>query len=290
MSILMGDILNAIESEMRALVLQSRALSLQSNLWPEGLAPDAVCLTVDVEWAHPVVLADLVSLFDSAGVAGTFFVTHDGVELPGHERGLHPNFRRNGDSYRAMRAQLPAGAAEPSDEEIYAFILKRTRSFAPEATGLRSHCLHSETTMHWQFKAFGMQYDCNPRMPFMCGLRPIRLLHDVLAIPTYYADQLDLHVPATGFALEGLRLEQPGLKVLDFHPNMVYLNASSDDHYQSTRSFYHDPERLLAARNPGRGIRTLLLELLDEIAAGRVRTVTAGEINRRWRTLPGSIG
>jgi hypothetical protein len=137
MSILMGDILNAIESKMRALVLQFRALSLQSNLWPEGLAPDAVCLTVDVEWAHPVVLADLVSLFDSAGVAGTFFVTHDGVELPGHERGLHPNFRRNGDSYRAMRAQLPAGAAEPSDEEIYAFILKRTRSLC-STTAIRA--------------------------------------------------------------------------------------------------------------------------------------------------------
>ena len=71
---------------------------------------------------------------------------------------------------------------------------------------------------------------------------------------------------------------------------MVYLNASNDDHYQTTRPFYHDPGKLLAARNPGRGVRTLLMELLDEIAAGRVHTVTAGEINRRWRTLPGLLG
>jgi hypothetical protein len=265
-------------------------LSSLARPWPEGLAPDVVCLTVDVEWAHPVVLADLVALFDTAGVAATFFVTHEGVTLPGHERGLHPNFRRNGDSYRALLASRAPGAPAPNDEEVHAFILERTRTFAPEAAGLRSHCLYSESTLHWQFKKFGVEYDCNPRFPFAPDLRPVRLLHDVLAIPTYYADQLDLHHSVTGFSLGGLRLDQPGMKVLDFHPNMVYLNAANDDAYQITRPSYHDPAALLAARNPGRGVRTLLIELLDQIAAGRVQTTTAGEINRLWRTLPGELG
>ena len=44
---------------------------------------------------------DLRALFDQHGVSATFFVTHAGVRLPGHERGLHPNFRQNGDTYRA---------------------------------------------------------------------------------------------------------------------------------------------------------------------------------------------
>lgn len=245
-----------------------------------------MCLTVDVEWAHPIVLADLVGLFDAAGVAATFFVTHAGVELPGHERALHPNFRRNGDSYRALRQSRPAGSAEPSDEDIHSFILERTRSFAPEAKGLRSHCLYSESTLHWQFQRFGVEYDCNPRLPLMAGLRPVWQLHNVLIIPTYYADQLDLHTQATGFSVEGLGLDKPGLKVLDFHPNMVYINAADDDHYQMTRPFYHDPDALLAARNPGRGVRTLLVELLERIAAGRVATATAGTVNRLWRTMP----
>jgi len=265
-------------------------VSSKVQAWPDGLAPDALCLTVDVEWAHPLVLADLMALFDAAGVAGTFFVTHQGITLPGHERGLHPNFRRNGDTYRALLASRPPDAPEPNDDEIHAFVLERTRSFAPEATGLRSHCLYSESTLHWQFKSFGLSYDCNPRVPFAADLRPVRLLHDVLAIPTYYADQLDLHTGATGFRVAGLGLDRPGLKVLDFHPNMVYLNAADDDHYQATRPSYHDPQALLAARNPGRGVRTLLIELLEEISAGRFQTVTAGEINRLWRTLPGVLG
>ena len=116
-------------------------MSSKVQTWPDGLAPDALCLTVDVEWAHPIVLADLVALFDAAGVAGTFFVTHQGITLPGHERGLHPNFRRNGDTYRALLAARRPDAPEPNDEEVHAFVLERTRSFAPEATGLRSHCL-----------------------------------------------------------------------------------------------------------------------------------------------------
>ena len=265
-------------------------MSLLARPWPDGLAPDTVCLTVDVEWAHPVVFADLVALFDAAGVAATFFVTHDGVTIPGHERGLHPNFRRTGDSYRALLAARPPGAPEPNDEEVHAFVLERTLSFAPEATGLRSHCLYSESTLHWKFREFGLAYDCTMRLPFVPDLRPVRLLHDVLAIPTYYADQLDLHTGATAFSVAGLRLERPGLKVLVFHPNMVYINAADDDHYQATRPSYHDPDALLAARNQGRGVRTLLIELLAEIAAGRVHTATTGEVNRLWRTLPGALG
>src|SRR5437762_2337813 len=43
--------------------LESRHVSSKVQAWPDGLAPDALCLTVDVEWAHPIVLADLVALF-----------------------------------------------------------------------------------------------------------------------------------------------------------------------------------------------------------------------------------
>ena len=262
-----------------------------SRAWPDGLAPDAVCLTVDVEWAHPVVLNDLVALFDAAGVAATFFVTHAGVTFaPQHERGLHPNFRRNGDTYRALLACRPPGSPALTDEDVHAFVLERTLSFVPEAKGIRSHCLYSETTMHWQFRNFGLEYDCSMRLPFVHSLRPVWQLHDVLGIPTYYADQIDLHTAATRFRVRGLGLDRPGLKVLDFHPNMVYLNAAEDSHYQATRPSYHDPDALLAARNPGIGVRTLLIELLEEIQAGRIVTTTVGEVNRLWREQSVDMG
>jgi hypothetical protein len=46
---------------------------------------------------------------------------------------------------------------------------------------------------------------------------------------------------------------------------MIYLNASDEAAYQASKPFYHDPERLLAARTHGRGVRTLLLKLIDQI-------------------------
>src|SRR4051812_6288632 len=75
--------------------------------WPPDLDPQTICLTVDVEWASAAVLDDLRTLFDQHGLRATFFVTHAGVDVPGHERGLHPNFRHNGDTYRALTASRP---------------------------------------------------------------------------------------------------------------------------------------------------------------------------------------
>ena len=115
-------------------------------------------------------------------------------------------------------------------------------------------------------------------MPFAADLRPVRLLHDVLAIPTYLRGSTRSAHGRDGIPCRGTRPRPARTEVLDFHPNMVYLNAADDDHYQATRPSYHDPQALLAARNPGRGVRTLLIELLEEIAAGRFQTVTAGEI------------
>lgn len=105
--------------------------------WPSGLHPDTICFTVDVEWAAEQVLADLRRLFDQHGVRATFFVTHAGVETPGHERGLHPNFRRNGDSYKQV-CMIHGGEPTLTDEQIHTHIVSATLAFAPDAKGLRT--------------------------------------------------------------------------------------------------------------------------------------------------------
>jgi hypothetical protein len=105
----------------------------------------------------------------------------------------------------------------------------------------------------------------------------------MVGIPTYYADHLDIIEGLTGFDIAALGLDRPGLKVLDFHPNIVYLNAPADDFYAGTKTFYHDADRLLAARHKGRGARTLLLDLLAHIASRRLPTASAGAINALWR-------
>ena len=63
--------------------------------WPSQFAANTVCFTVDVEWAVQTVVDDIRTLFDGCDVKATFFVTHADVAVPGHERGLHPNFQRS---------------------------------------------------------------------------------------------------------------------------------------------------------------------------------------------------
>jgi hypothetical protein len=57
-----------------------------------------VVISIDVEWAHPEVQADVVRLLAERNLRATFFCTHAGISVPGHERALHPNFRRRGNS------------------------------------------------------------------------------------------------------------------------------------------------------------------------------------------------
>lgn len=251
--------------------------------WPEGLSPDTLCFSVDVEWADAAVLADVQALFDRHGVKATFFVTHDGVAVPGHERGLHPNFRRNGDTYRA----LPR-AAERTDHEVQEHVVATTLAFAPEAKGVRTHSLYYDSTLLPLYRRLGIEYDCSYQMPFVANLRPFWKHHDIIEIPTYYADHLDLMTGATGFDVTRLGLERPGIKIFDFHPNIVYLNAASDAAYSASKPFYHDPERLLAARQGARGIRTLLVDLLGEVERRRLPTATLGEVNRLVRQAAGA--
>jgi peptidoglycan/xylan/chitin deacetylase (PgdA/CDA1 family) len=252
--------------------------------WPADLDPHTVCFTVDVEWAADEVLDDLRRLFDQHGVRATFFVTHAGVDTPGHERGLHPNFRRNGDTHRKLR-ESRGGDVALGDDEINAHVMATTLAFAPEAKGLRSHSLYYDSTLLPLYSRLGLEYDCSYQMPLLAGLRPFWKQHDIVEIPTFYADHFDIMTGATGFEVAALGLDRPGLKVFDFHPNIVFLNSSRNDSYLSTKSFYHDHERLLGAREQGKGARTLLLDLLNAVAKRRLRTATVGEVNAAWRNV-----
>ena len=247
--------------------------------WPDGLDPNVIALSFDVEWAHQDVIDGVCRLLDERGITGTFFVTHDGVRVPGHERGLHPNFRRNGDLYRSL-----PGAGTKTDGEVDAHIVATALSFAPEAKGVRTHGLHFTTELLGTFARHGLEYDSTLRLELAPGLRPVWKQSGILELPTYYCDFFDMDTNATGFKFSRLRLDAPGMKIFDFHPNLIAINAATVPEYDATRSFYKDPERLNAARHGGPGTRSLFVALLDEIVRRKLPHATLGELNSRWRT------
>jgi hypothetical protein len=253
--------------------------------WPPELAPvpdDLVCLSIDVEWACAEVLADTLALLDQRGLRATLFCTHPGVGAPGHERALHPNFRRRGDTMRAFRA-APGRDDGPSDVEAYRHVVATTREFCPEARGVRAHALFYESDLLPVYREAGLEYDSSYFLPLVDSLRPCRKEHDILELPIYYMDHWDLGAGATGFTLADLRLDGPGLKVFDFHPNLVYLNCAGLAQYEASRASYHDAAALRRQRHAGRGVRTLFLELLDHLAGRGVPTMTLGEVNAAAR-------
>lgn len=242
------------------------------------LSRGTVCFSVDVEWATAPVIDDLVRLFDEHGVRATFFVTHAGVSVGDHERGIHPNFRRNGDTYRAL-----ADAATASDEQLHDHVVATTLSYAPGAKGVRAHSLRYDSTFLPLYRRHGIEYECSYRLPLVEGLRPVWQQHDIVTIPSYYSDYFDVVTHATGFDVARLRLDAPGLKVLDFHPNVVFTNVPNEASYASMKDWYGDPERLLANRRSGPGPRTVLLQALAHVRDHRVPVMTLGEVNQRWR-------
>jgi len=236
---------------------------------------DAVCLTVDVEWAHPEVLADLTQAFDERGLNATLFCTHEGVVAGNHERALHPNFRRQGDTMKRLRESHPE-AESWNEPEIYDFVVNRTKQFAPEAVGVRAHSLFYDSDLFPIYRAHGLRYDSSVCLPFMPHLAPVQKECGLVEFPIYYMDHLDIIEGMTDFRLESLRLDAPGLKVFDFHPNIVFINASTNDAYLDSKRCYHDVTRLKQLRRSGRGIRTLFLELLDFLADRRRTTLRLG--------------
>lgn len=238
-------------------------------------ADRCVCLTIDVEWAHDDVLAELTRALDERELRATFFCTHAGIDVGEHERAIHPNFRWSGDSVR--KASGPSPIADLGEDEMNADVVRETLSFCPDAVGARAHYLRSDTSVFRTYVNAGLAYDSSYLALFDADLAPHDLPVGLVEMPIYYMDHFDILNGLTEFRSSDLRLNGGGMKVLDFHPNMVFSNAPSDTFYQGLRAQYHDPAALVASRFEGRGVRDLFFEVLDELAAASYPVVTLRE-------------
>ena len=236
-----------------------------------------IVLSFDIEWACAEVVADVVRLLEERNLRATFFCTHPGIEVADHERSLHPNFFRDGNT------QVAEAHSIPDELEFYRAVVGAARTLCPEATGVRSHRRYYTPLVEQVLRENDLQYDSTAMEPLTPGLAPGWLGDNLLSLPIYFMDHWDLGFQATGFELARLRLDEPGLKVVDFHPNLIFLNAATIGQYEQSRPYYRDPDRLRAARHSGRGVRTLFLDLLDKLAKSPVPLRTLGEINAECR-------
>ncbi len=227
---------------------------------------DAVCLSLDVDWAPDPVLAYVVDLIARAGVSATLFATHHTPVLtelgpPTFEVGLHPNFDRGAD--------LDAP-------------LHELKAAYPGARGARSHGLAVSSRVLQRYMAHGLRYESNVFLPGHEGLRPVTRFVELVSIPFYWSD--DKHLErGEPFELAAMRLDVPGLRVLNFHPIHVYMNTVSLSHYESFKAHYHDHDALAELRDPlSPGIGTLFDGVLAELGRRSDSHLTLDRVCERY--------
>lgn len=211
-----------------------------------------VCLTLDVDWAPDEVVASAAALIERAGARATFFATNESPVLaaldPGRfEVGLHPNYNnvRDGDF------DVPLAAL---------------KGLYPAARGGRSHGLYVSSAILAGYRAHGLRYESNVFLYLHENLRPVLRFKDFVSVPFYWSDDKHLELHDT-FGPDHLGLDAPGLKVYNFHPMHVFMNTSSEAHYQSYKPHYKDVAGLRERRNEsGEGVGTLFSAFLERVA------------------------
>lgn len=215
-------------------------------------------LSIDIDWAFDAVLEDTIDLIEQAALKACFFVTHDTPLLarlranPLFELGLHPNFD-----------PLLRGEAVRSARDIVLDLA----SVVPEAKVLRSHAMTTSGRWLELYREAGVTHLSNYLMFGDVNIHPFRQLNGLVEAPVHFADDgllfqramsemsfnLDTELLASGI----------GLRVYNFHPIHLFLNAESLDRYERARPFFNNPKELIKHRYDGYGTRNRLIELLE---------------------------
>ncbi len=222
----------------------------------ESTWKDKVFLTFDIDWANDDIIATAIDLVEQAGVAATWFVTHDTPLLKRlrsnskFELGIHPNFNflLHGD---------------PRNGRTAVEVIDRLMSLVPEAKAVRSHCLTQGSLLLDMFKSVGLMYDCNDFISAhtKIELKPWLLWNGMVRAPHFWEDDVGC-LYGSHESIDDL-VQRVGLKIFDFHPIHVFLNTEHLDRYERTRAFHNKPDELVSYQFSGVGTRSRLLDLLN---------------------------
>ncbi len=231
-----------------------------------------VILTCDVDWAPDYAIERVLEIRARFGCKITMFATHPSKVLldrpDGVEVAIHPDFTR--------------GANSDFDEKMR--ILKEAY---PRARGMRSHRNFFGQNISDLAKKHGLEYDASVFLwnePF----GQAQIDHNGIVRFTYFWEDgihLKMGLP---LSWEKVRVEEPGLKIFNVHPMLIYLNSTSDEHRKLVTSRYKDlaaaPRREIEPEvNRRRGITNLWIGLLERIETEGVKTHHLGDLAKLKR-------
>jgi len=234
-------------------------------------------ITFDVDWAPDFVIDRVASVLIEHQVKATWFITHDSPalhRLKAHsdlfELGLHPNF-------------LPHSTQGDSPDDI----LTNLQKIVPEARSARTHALvQSWPLLQEMVNCTAINVDASIFLPEMPHIQPVAYnmgQKKLLRVPFFWGDDYELAKASPQWQLKPY-VKVEGLKVMNFHPIHVYLNASSPDLYRDLKQSIPQlnqltPENAQAFIHPGKGPLTFLEELAIHLKG---ESYTLQEICAAW--------
>ncbi len=240
-------------------------------------------LTVDIDWAPDVAIDYLADKLLNNNIKATWFVTHwsDSIErLSRHpeifELGWHPNF-------------LPNSSHGKTEREVLQFMQK----MLPDSKSSRSHCLvQTSPILKMMVNEFDIEIESSMLLRESHHLMPHEMFFDdrakkLLRIPFCWEDDVEMHNPAKSWDFNNLKYHFQGLKVWNFHPMYIYLNADTMDNYEKLKRikplFELSGEEIEKFRNKGQGSDTVLNGFIKYIKEKQLSSHTLSEIAGIWR-------
>lgn len=175
-------------------------------------------LTMDVDWASDDVLREVLNWFIENKLPITAFCTHDSAvarefqEHPLVEIAIHPNFSK---------------AADP------ALKVRQLKRFYPSAVGSRSHRNIIGRDFTDALAKEELIYDSSKLLWLANYCEAYPLYNGMVEIPYVWEDGVHVELN-TSMDTEQLHLDSPGVKILNIHPVLFFLNHRS---YQTLKEF-----------------------------------------------------
>ncbi|MEA2193854.1 MAG: hypothetical protein QOG42_288 [Solirubrobacteraceae bacterium] len=227
-------------------------------------------LTFDIDWAADFMIDAIADELIEREVRATWLVTHASPaidrlrERPDlFELGIHPNFLE-GSSHGSTVAE----------------VLDTCMALVPEATTMRSHALlQSSLILSHVIEFTQIRCDSSIMLPGAPNLAPVGFPHaegPLVRVPYFWEDDIEMVRPTPRWRL-GENGDAPGLRVYDFHPALVFLNATDTGPYRTLKALGPlatvSEERAADFVHGGEGPRTLFLEIAERPAEGGSRTL-----------------
>ncbi len=186
---------------------------------------DSVILTCDVDWAPDYAIKSVIDLIGKYGFKINIFATHKSdVLLQEHSNvnvGLHPDFTR------------------PSQKDWFDKKILDLKNIYPNSQGMRSHRnFFGQNIADLAHKA-GLKYDVSSFLWNESFCQAHIDYNGMVRFSYFWEDgiHLDLGKP---FDVSTINLETPGLKILNIHPILFYLNSNTEEHRRAVTSRYTD--------------------------------------------------